>query len=103
MKKRNRRNHDHDDAFKVKVVLEAIKEEQTLAELAGRFEVHPNQIGQWRKQFLQNATKAFSGDKSDKDYIQKLENEKEDLHRQIGEQTMDINFLKKNLKKLGLM
>ena len=98
---KKRRNLD--DAFKVKVVLEALKEEKTISELSSKFEVHPNQIGQWKKMFLQNATKAFSGDKSDKEYIQKLENEKDDLHRQIGSQTMDINFLKKNLKKLGLM
>lgn len=101
MLKRNRRTHD--ESFKVKVVLESLKDERTLLELSGKYEVHPNQISQWRKQFLANATKAFTGDKSDKDYINKLESEKEDLHRQIGEQTMDINFLKKNLKKLGLL
>ena len=100
MRKKKRRNHD--DTFKVKVVLESLKEEKTISELSAKFEVHPNQIGQWRKKFLENATKAFSGDKSDKDYIQRLENEKDDLHKQIGLQTMDINFLKKNLKKLGL-
>lgn len=101
MRKKKRRSHD--DAFKVKVVLEALKEEKTISELSAKFEVHPNQITQWRTKFLQNATKAFSGDKSDKEYIQLLENEKDDLHKQIGLQTMDINFLKKNLKKLGLM
>lgn len=101
MKKRNRRTHD--DKFKVKVVLEVMKEEKTLSELAGKYEVHPNQIRQWRQQFLENATKAFGGDKSDKETIKKLESEKEDLHKQIGEQTMDINFLKKNCEKLGLL
>ena len=101
MSKRNRRTHD--DSFKVKVVLETLKEEQTLSELAGKYEVHPNQLREWRKQFIKNATKAFTGEKSDREYISKLEDEKEALHRQIGEQTMDITFLKKNLKKLGLL
>ena len=101
MSRRNRRMHD--DAFKVKVVLESLKEERTLAELSSKYEVHATQISQWRKQFLQNATKVFSGNKSEHVQIQKLESEKDDLHRQIGEQAMDITYLKKSLKKLGLM
>lgn len=101
MSKKNRRVHD--DAFKVKVVLESLKEEKTIAELSSQHEIHANQIGQWRKQFLQNATKVFSGNKSEQDQLRKLEAEKEDLHKQIGEQAMDIAYLKKNLKKLGLL
>lgn len=101
MSKKNRRVHD--DAFKVKVVLEALKEDKTLAELSSKYEIHANQIGQWRKQFLQNASSVFSGNKADQYLVQKLEAEKEDLHKQIGEQAMDIAYLKKNLKKLGLM
>ena len=101
MSRKNRRVHD--DAFKVKVVLESLREEQTLAELSSKYEIHANQISQWRRQFLQNATKVFSGNKSDQEQIQKLESEKEDLHKQIGEQTMDNAYLKKSLKKLGLM
>lgn len=101
MSKRNRRVHD--DAFKIKVVLESLREERTLAELSSKYEIHANQIGQWRKQFLQNATRVFSGNKSEQEQIRKLEVEKDDLHRQIGEQAMDNAYLKKSLKKLGLM
>lgn len=101
MSKRNRRVHD--DTFKVKVVLESLKEEKTLAELSSKYEIHANQISQWRKQFLQNASKVFSGNKTDQEQIQKLEAEKDDLHRQLGEQAMDNAYLKKSLKKLGLM
>ncbi len=50
MSKRPRRNHG--SAFKAKVALEAIKEQQTLVELAERFQVHPNQIVIWKKQLL---------------------------------------------------
>ena len=54
MTKRPRRNHS--PAFKAKVAIAAIKGEKTLAELAQQFDVHPNQITQWRGQLLEGAT-----------------------------------------------
>ena len=57
MTKRPRRNHS--PAFKAKVALAAIKGEKTLAELAQQFDVHPNQITQWRGQLLEGAAAVF--------------------------------------------
>ena len=58
MTRRPRRNHL--PAFKAKVAMEAIKGEVTLAELAQRFDVHPNQINQWRGQLMERAEEVFA-------------------------------------------
>ena len=99
--KRTRRKID--DALKTKVVLEALKEAEPLAVLASRYEVHPNQISQWRKQFLDNAQSAFSGDKNAEQELQRLREDRDEYARKVGELTMDVEFLKKNLKKLGML
>ena len=57
MTRRPRRNHK--PAFKAKVAIAAIKGEKTLAELAQQFDVHPNQVTQWRSQLLEGATAVF--------------------------------------------
>jgi len=57
--RRIRRNHS--PAFKAKAALAAVKGDQTIAELAKRFDVHPNQIAQWKVQLLANAATAFEG------------------------------------------
>ena len=64
MSRRPRRNHS--PAFKAKVALAAVKGEKTLAELAQQFDVHPNQITDWRSQLLEGATAVFGeGAKAD--------------------------------------
>ena len=52
-------------AFKAKVALEAIKEKETLQQLASKFEVHPNQITLWKKEFLEGAEQIFSKNKAE--------------------------------------
>jgi transposase-like protein len=85
MAKRTRRNHGA--GFKAKVALEAIKGERTLAELAERFQIHPNQITTWKKQLLDRASEVF-----DKDKKTQAPDTKE-LHAKIGELTMENDFL----------
>ena len=58
MKKRNRRNYD--ETFKAKVVLEALKEQKTLAQLSSEFDLHTTQIGEWKKQVVSGIPSLFS-------------------------------------------
>jgi transposase-like protein len=83
--------------FKAKVALEAIKEIKTISELAQHYQIHPNQISLWKKEFLNNAGKVFDAGKDEAEQIRHLEKEKEDLVQQIGQLTVDINWLKKKV------
>lgn len=79
--------------FKAKVALEAIKERQTLAELAVKYELHPNQITDWKRQFLEKSSLIFTEkhlENKDKEVIQ-------NLYEQIGRLQVENNFLKKKL------
>jgi len=93
--KRTRRKFS--SSFKAQVAIEAMKERETLAELAERFELHPNQISQWKQEFLEKSTSIFEpgGQKHNED----IDSDK--LYSKIGKLEMENDFLKKNLKKLG--
>lgn len=83
-------------AFKTKVVLEALKERYTMSELSEKFEVHPNQIAAWKREFLKNAENAFSGGKDKSAEIQ-VQKEREDLFKQIGQLKVENDWLKKKV------
>jgi transposase len=81
--------------FKMNVVLAAIKENQTLAELASKYEVHPNLIQQWKKVFLEKARGIFE-EKGSSDSDRK-EDETGKLYEQIGRLQIENTFFKKKL------
>ena len=94
MSKRPRRNHA--PAFKAKVALEALKGEQTLVELSQRYQVHPNQITEWKKQLLEHAPEVFSKDRK----AEQMPSVK-DLHAKIGQLSMENDFLSNALGRIG--
>jgi len=82
--------------FKTKVVLEALSERFTLAQMAEKHQLHPNQISQWKHQFLQSAESVF--EKGTKSPQQKSDEEKDRLLKTIGELKVKNDFLRDALR-----
>lgn len=91
--RRTRRNHS--TSFKAKVALAAIRGDKTLVELAEQFDVHPNQISDWKQQVLDGASTVFEGPRKGK------EPDIKELHAKIGELTLENDFLERALSKAG--
>jgi transposase len=97
MSRRPRRNHSA--AFKAKVALAAIKGDKTLAELAEQFDIHPNQITQWKTQLQEGAGAVFGESRAEAAAPVDLKA----LHAKIGELTLENDFLEGALSKAGLL
>ncbi len=80
--------------FKAKVALEAIRGDQTISELASRYELHPNMITTWKRQAVDNMAEAFSS-KSDERSSKADDAQIKELHAKIGQLTVERDFLAK--------
>ena len=97
--RRPRRNHTA--AFKAKVALAALKGDKTLSELAEKFDVHANQITQWKGQLLEGAAGVFGGES--KAGPAEAAVDLKSLHGKIGQLALENDFLEGALTKAGLL
>ena len=97
MTRRPRRNHAA--AFKAKVALAAVRGDKTLTELAEQFDLHPNQITQWKTQLLDSEASVFGEARPETAAPVDLKA----LHAKIGELTLENDFLESALTKAGLL
>jgi len=97
MPRRPRRNHS--PVFKSKVALAAVKGDKTISELSQQFNVHPNQITQWKTQLLERMSVVFEGSGQTESAAVDIKT----LHAKIGELTLENDFLESALTKAGLL
>ena len=98
MKAKRRR---HEPEFKARVALEALKGVQTIQQIAKDFDIHPMQVTAWKKAMTAGATGIF-GPGREKTDTQDFERQRDELHAKIGQLTVEVDFLRKKSKQLGL-
>lgn len=98
MKGKRRR---HEPEFKARVALEALKGLKTIQQIAKDFDIHPVQVSEWKKTMTKGAPGVF-GPGAKKSGDEQLGRERDELHAKIGKQAVEIDFLTKKSKQLGL-
>ena len=79
--------------FKATVAREALKEESTIADIATRFSIHPNQVSEWKKQAIEGLAEVFTGKTERNDVAH--EAQVKELHAKIGQLMVERDFLAK--------
>ena len=98
MKAKRRR---HDPEFKARVALEALKGVKTIQQIAKDYDVHPVQVSEWKKTMAESAAMVF-GPGAARTEAEEFERERAKLHAKIGQQAVELDWLTKKSKQLGL-
>ena len=86
---------------KAKIVIEVLREEKTLNEIAAEYEIHPNLLSRWKTEFINNAGRVFSKEIDEVEKVkQSNEKEKDELLKQIGQLSYEVAWLKKKSGRL---
>ena len=98
MKAKRRR---HEPEFKARVALEALKGIKTIQQIAKEFGIHPVQVSDWKKAMTDGAIGIF-GTTRGKDDAEDFDRQRDELHAKIGQLSIEVDFLRKKSKQLGL-
>lgn len=97
MKKQRRK---HTAEFKARIALEAIKGLDTINVIAAKYELHPVQVGNWKKELLERVPELFERKSAPKD--KNVEQERAQLERKVGQLSMEVDWLEKKCVRLGI-
>ena len=103
MSKKKQRNYSPEQ--KAKIALEAIREEKTLSQISGEHEMHVNNVLNWKKEVIENLPSIFNRSNTEKAVKQELKEKDaqiEELYKEIGRLTTEVNWMKKKSRELGL-
>jgi len=92
-----RRRRKHSPEFKARVALEAIREQSTAAEIAGKYKIHATVVHKWKKELLEKLPQLFEGNGSG---LQDATEREAELLKKIGELTMERDFLSDGLGRM---
>lgn len=93
------RKSKFDASFKTKVVLDALKEKETLSELSKKYGIAPKQITDWKRVFLEKSGTVFGDKESESKELKTLKAENEKLLKKVGQLTIEVDFLRKPAKQ----
>lgn len=96
------RKSKYDSAFKTKVVLDALKEKETLSDLAKKYGIAPKQITLWKQEFLAKSASVFDDGETENKEIKKLQSERDRLLKKVGQLTVEVDFFAEACERAGL-
>ena len=96
------RKSKYDSTFKTKVVLDAMKESETLSDLAKKYEIAPKQITEWRKEFMEKSGIVFEYKETESKEIKALRSERDRLLKKVGQLTVEVDFFPEACERAGL-